>query len=104
MICFLALVLRVIFSKKIKTYANSQEKKKNKSSDTSTAMPLSFTEVLQDVFALHAIGLEVKNQSVVMRTELQPKATLAFQALGMSPPKRILSSEPLQVVVPRVLN
>lgn len=102
MVCFLALVLRVIFSKKLKAYAEEQEKKKNKSGKEQVPAPLSYAEVLQDVFALNAIGLEIKNKSVVMRTELQPKASLAFQALGMSPPKRILSSEPLHAVVPRV--
>lgn len=86
MICFLALVLRTIFYKKLKAHNNS----------------LSYTEVCSDLQALHAIGLKIKDQPVILRTEIKPQAQHAFRALKMAPPKRILYSENLpQTVVPR---
>lgn len=76
MVCFLALILRTTFYKKLK------EVDKN----------ISYSKVHQDLKALHAIGLKVKNQSVVMRTELKDGAALSFKALNMRPPNRIISS------------
>ena len=86
MICFLALILRVAFYKKLRH--------KNPT--------VSYTDVLHDVKALKAIGITIKNKPVILRTELKPFATLAFQALKTQPPHRILSSANLQNVVARV--
>lgn len=76
MICFLALILRITFYKKLKSIDKNA----------------SYTKVDQDLKALHAIGLKIKHQSVVMRTELKEGAALSFRALNMRPPNRILSS------------
>lgn len=104
MVCFLALILRTLLSKKLNAFVQAQAKTKAQSKAKkmdAAPRPISYTEVLQDISALHAIGLQIKNQSVILRTELQPQASLAFQALGMSPPKRILSSHDIRAVVPR---
>ena len=42
------------------------------------------------------IGLTIKNQSVLMRTELKEGALLSFKALQMRPPNRIISSSNIQ--------
>jgi transposase len=86
MVCFLALVLRTIFYKKIRAY--------NKEA--------SYTEVTSDLHAMHAIGLKVKEKQMILRTEIKPKAMIAFHALKMVAPKRVLFSEnPTQSVVIR---
>ena len=105
MICFLALILRTLLLKKLKAHAEVRAVVQSKL-EKKKILPetISYTEVIHDISALHAIGLQFNNQSVVLRTELLPKATQAFQALGMSPPRRILSDGDLISVVPRVLN
>jgi hypothetical protein len=107
MICFFALVLRTLLSKKLIARADAQAKAKEKSksktkkeTDKTPPARASYTEVLNDICALHAVGLRIENKTVILRTELAPKAHFAFQALGMCPPKRILSSE-VTAVVPR---
>ena len=80
MICFLALILRTTFYGKLKTADKN----------------VSYTKVAQDLKALHAIGLTIKNQSVLMRTELKEGALLSFKALQMRPPNRIISSSNTQ--------
>ena len=79
MVCFLALVLRVIFYKKLR----AQDPK------------VSYQEVFSSLRGLEAIGLTFKNKSVVLRTEPKPLAQLAFRALKMTAPPRIVSSEPI---------
>lgn len=87
MICFLALILRTVFYKQLR----KQDSK------------ASYSEVFSDLRALCAIGLRIQENEVTLRTELQPKAVLAFKALGMNPPKHILSSsKPLTPVVARL--
>ena len=76
MICFLALILRTVFYKQLR----KQDAK------------ASYSEVFSDLRALCAIGLRIQENEIILRTELQPKAVLAFKALGMNPPKHILSS------------
>lgn len=77
MVCFLALVLRTVFYKKLKAYDKDA----------------SYTDVTSELHALHAIGLTVKENKMVLRTEIKPKAMIAFHALKMSAPKRVLLSE-----------
>jgi transposase len=79
MICFLALVLRTIFYKKLR----AQDSK------------ASYQEVFSSLKSLEAIGLKFKNKAVILRTEPKEKALLAFRALNMCPPARIISVEPL---------
>ena len=89
MICFLALILRTIFYKKLRAEQKDA----------------SYTEVIADVRAIHAIGLEIKKKPVILRTELKPNAVIAFRALKMNPPKRILQSAlptESKIVVPRL--
>ncbi len=77
MVCFLALVLRTIFYKKVRAYDKEA----------------SYTEVTSDLHALHAIGLKVKEKRMILRTEIKPQAMIAFHALKMVAPKRVLFSE-----------
>ena len=76
MICFLALVLRTIFYKKLRTEGPK----------------VSYQEVFSSLRNLEAVGLTFKNKSVVLRTEPKPLAQLAFRALKMSAPARLVSS------------
>lgn len=86
MVCFLALVLRTIFYKKLRAYDEHA----------------SYTETVSELHALHAIGLTVKENKMILRTEIKPKAMIAFHALKMIAPKRVLFSEnPAQSVVIR---
>ena len=78
MICFLALVLRTIFYKKLK--AEDPQ--------------VSYQEVFSSLRSLEAVGLTFKNKSVVLRTEPKPPAHLAFRALKMNPPPRIIALKP----------
>lgn len=77
MVCFLALVLRTILYKKLKAHDKEA----------------SYTEVISDLHALHAIGLRVKESQMILRTEVKPKAMIAFHALKMVVPKRVLFSD-----------
>jgi transposase len=85
MICFLALMLRTALYKRIK--------KEDEES--------SYRLVMSDLRQLRAIGLRLKDQEAIIRTELQPGAALAFRALSMRPPNRILSSTGSETVVVR---
>lgn len=80
MVCFLALVLRTIFYKKLR--AEDPQ--------------VSYQEVFSNLRSLEAVGLTIKNKSVVLRTEPRPLAQLAFRALKMAVPPRIVSTQPLQ--------
>ena len=86
MICFLAFILRTVLYKKLK-----ETKKKD----------ISYTQVITHLKALQTSELEIKDKKVKIRTELQAGAALAFQALGMRPPNRILFTENLKSVVVR---
>lgn len=79
MVCFLALVLRTVFYKKLR----AEDSK------------VSYQEVFSSLRNLEAIGLKFKNKAVVLRTEPKPLAQLAFRALKMSSPPRIVSTQPL---------
>jgi len=85
MICFMALILRSVFYKKLK------HEDKN----------ASFIKVMNDLKAMKAIGLKIKNSSVILRTELRGEANTAFRAVGMRVPNRILSQTQNTAVVIR---
>jgi transposase len=76
MICFLALILRATFYKLLK----EQQKE------------VSYTKVLWDLKSFRAAELKIQNEVITMRTEIKPNAALAFKALGMKVPNRVLSS------------
>lgn len=77
MICFLALVLRTLFYKKLR----AEDPK------------VSYQEVFSSLRSFEAVGLQFKNKSVVLRTEPQEHTKLAFRALKMALPPRIVSSK-----------
>ena len=77
MVCFLAFCLRAAFYKKI---AQMKEK-------------MSITQVNSDLKALRAVELKIKSKTVKLRTELKEGASLAFKAIGMKVPNRILHSD-----------
>jgi transposase len=76
MICFLALILRTSFYKLLKE--QQQE--------------ISYDKVLWSLKSLRAVELKVQGEAVTIRTELKPMALLAFKALNMKAPNRVLSS------------
>jgi transposase len=85
MVCFLAFVLRTVLYKKLRA------KDKN----------ASYANVIAQLKAMQAIELKVHGEPVKLRTELKAGASLAFRAIGMRPPNRILSAAPLEGVVVR---
>jgi transposase len=85
MVCFLAFVLRTALYKRLK----AQDAK------------MSYSQVMAELKQLSVCELEVKGKKVKVRTELKPGAALAFRSIGMRPPARILSAEPLDNVVVR---
>ena len=74
-ICFLALVLKVIFQKDLL--------KVNKS--------LSLNKVLEDIKKIKAVQITIKDVPVVLRTELEGDAHYGFKAVGLKMPARLLS-------------
>jgi transposase len=75
MICFLALVMRTCFYKLLQA----------------TKKKVSYNQVLWDLKSLRAVELEIQKERVTLRTELKPGASLAFRAMNMRAPNRILS-------------
>jgi len=75
MICFLAFVMRTIFYKKLRAEDPAA----------------SYTEVINDLKQLHAVKLKIKQQSVTLRTEPRPGSLLAFRAVGLKMPHRLLT-------------
>ena len=75
MICFLALVMRICFYKLL------QSKQKD----------VSYRKVLWDLKSLRAVELKIQNEPIILRTELKSGAALAFRAMNMRAPNRILS-------------
>jgi len=85
MICFLALILRSYFYKKL------QKEDKN----------ISYKELMVHLKALRVSCLKIKNQEITLRTELKPLANAAFKAIAMRVPSRIVSAQPISNVVIR---
>ena len=77
MICFLGLILRTALNKKLK--------KKHEN--------YSYAVVISDLKKLQVVSLKIKDEPVIVRTELKPGALMAFQALSMRPPDRTLFSQ-----------
>jgi transposase len=76
-VCFLALVLRVVLEKKIKTLDSN----------------VSTTDVIKDLKELNAVRITLKGKEIVLRTEFRGTNHLAFKSLGLAPPSRIISSK-----------
>ena len=74
-ICFLALLLKVIFKKSL---SNSDKY-------------LSVNKVLEDIRKIKAVQMTLKDKPVVLRTELEGDAHHAFKATGLKIPPRLLS-------------
>jgi transposase len=85
MICFLAFCMRVALYKKLKAYFKDR--------------PFSFTALMRELQAVHAVGLTLKGKKTVIRTELKEGACDIFRAIGMRVPNRILRSEVENVVI-----
>ena len=77
-VCFLALVLKVVFHKELLNI--------NKT--------LSLNEVLNDVKRMKAVQITMKGTPVILRTELEGNAHYAFKAAGVKIPPRLLSEHP----------
>ena len=80
-LCFLALVLKQYFRWLLAEQAQKTQ-----------TMPPSYTELMRDLEQLRAIDLKVGEKHWVLRTELQGQSHLAFAALKMQPPARVLEA------------
>jgi transposase len=85
LICFLALLMKAALKKKIKAIEPEA----------------SYGQVFAAVRQIKAVKITCDRQEVVFRTEFPAKANLAFQALGVAPPPRIISYQKRQSVVSR---
>ena len=77
-VCFLALLLKIILLKRLKTIDRT----------------LSFSKVLQDIKRIKAVKLTLQGSSYIIRTELQGDAHLGFKAAQLKIPPRIVSGSP----------
>lgn len=75
-ICFLALMLKVVFHKSLLNIDNS----------------LSLSKVLEDIKKIKAVQLTIEDTLLVLRTELQGDAHYAFKATQLKIPPRILNN------------
>ena len=82
-ICFLALILRVMLTKELKRLSKD----------------ISYIDVLRDLKALYATKIKVKSVEVVTRTEIRDNAKMAFKAIGMAFPTRVLSHQSSKHIV-----
>lgn len=82
-VCFLSLLLKITLKKKIRQI-DSQ---------------ISYQEVFKAVRQIKAVKLTSGRQEIIFRTELPPKAHLAFKATGVAPPPRIISYQERENVV-----
>jgi len=73
-ICFLALILKLTLKRKLKEVAPD----------------LSYTQVLEDVKKIRANEFRINRHRIILRTDLQGKASVAFKAVGLKPPAQIL--------------
>ena len=87
-ICFLALLLKVVFQKSL--------------ADTDGSV--SASKVLKDIRKIKAVQIKLKDKPVILRTELEGDAHHAFKAIGLKIPPRVLtgSSDIQQSVVVRL--
>lgn len=84
-VAFLALLMKITLKKKIEAI----DPKAN------------YSEVFDAVRQIKAVKISCDRQEVIFRTEFPPKAHLAFQALGVAPPPRIISYNKRQSLVSR---
>jgi transposase len=80
-ICFLALLFKITLHKKIKQADKDA----------------SYAEVFNAVKEIKAVKLTEGKKEIIFRTEFPDKAHLAFKALGVAPPPRIISFNNLKV-------
>lgn len=84
-VAFLALLVKITLKKKIKAIDPKA----------------SYREVFEALKQIKAVKIQCERQEVIFRTEFPPKAHLAFQALGVAPPPRIISYQKKPSVVSR---
>lgn len=84
-VSFLSLLLKITFNKKLKQI--------NKDA--------SYQEVFDATREIKAVKLTEGRKEIIFRTEFPTKANLAFKAVGVAPPPRILSYQEPQSVVSR---
>lgn len=73
-ICFLALILKLTLKKKLRGIDPD----------------ISYNQVMADVKKVKANEFRINRHKVIMRTDFQGKASLAFKAAGINLPSRIL--------------
>jgi hypothetical protein len=75
-VCFLALLLKYIFSKKVKELNEN----------------ISVTEILEDLKKIKIVKIKIDKNSYIIRTELTGSAYFAFKAAKLKIPDRIIST------------
>lgn len=75
-ICFLALIMRIGLEKRIKAIDSN----------------LNFSDVIRDVGRIKASKLKINNEELIIRTDLTGNANVAFKAVNMRVPSKILFS------------
>jgi transposase len=83
MICFLALIVRTTFYKKLR----------EKYEDAS------YPKTLRDLKGLCATQIQLRNEPMIIRTELRAGAKQSFRAIGMKFPPRLLSGNSSDLIV-----
>lgn len=73
-ICFLALQIKVFLTKRLKALSED----------------LSYSEVMRDVQKIKAVTFNVKDQKLIMRTDLPEQAHFAFKVVGCPIPPKII--------------
>jgi transposase len=84
-VSFLSLLLKITFYKKLKQMDQN----------------VSYQEVFEATREVKVVKLTEGRKEIIFRTEFPPKANLAFKAIGVAPPPRILSYQESPSVVSR---
>ncbi|MCM8784603.1 MAG: IS1634 family transposase [Candidatus Omnitrophica bacterium] len=84
-ICFLSLLLKIAFNKRLKQIDKQA----------------CYSEVFAATNQIKAVKLTEGRKEIIFRTEFPPKANLAFKATGIAPPPRIISYKENPSVVSR---
>ena len=87
-VSFLALLLKITLKKKIRQIDKEA----------------SYQEVFEAIHQIKAVKLTEGRKEIIFRSEFPDKANLAFKAVGIAPPARILAYQETQSVVSKSQN
>ncbi len=84
-ICFIALILKSMLIKKIRTIDKEA----------------SYNKTLSELKKIQAMYIRIYKMNLVVRTEIKSHAKIAFRALGMAFPKKVLKQENASTIILR---